>query len=78
MNALKKKYNKALEAGKEIVIIPAGRLDNSAIFWTCDGDLWVFSKEIGMGKSEHVTKETAADHFIEQIVEYNAQVYIRG
>ena len=74
---MEKIYIKALNEGRELVIIAAEKMFNSAIFWKADGEYRCFTREFGTMNRPDLDDKTMAGH-LRDMVKENAQVFIRG
>lgn len=74
---MEKIYIKALNEGRELVIIAAEKMFNSAIFWKADGEYRCFTREFGTMTRPDLDDKTMAAH-LRDMVKENAQVFIRG
>ena len=70
-------YIKALNEGRELVIIAAEKMFNSAIFWKTGGEYRCFTREFGTMARPDLDDKTMAGH-LRDMVKENAQVFIRG
>ena len=70
-------YIKALNMGKEVVIVSGGIFDNSAIFWKQDGIIKSFTRSFGVMERPDMTEQRFIDH-IEALAREGAQFFIRG
>lgn len=74
---MEKIYIKALNEGRELVIITAEKMFNSAIFWKADGEYRCFTREFGTMNRPDLDDKTMAGH-LRDMVKENAQIFIRG
>lgn len=72
-------FEKALKAGREIVVVSAGKNDDSAIFF-CDrsGVLFSYSRNIGEIKRTDKSITEIAEHIKNMNDNLDAHVFIRG
>lgn len=70
-------YIKALNEGREIVIIAAEKMFNSAIFWKTGSTYYSFTRELGTNARPDLDDKTMAGH-LRDMVKENAQIFIRG
>lgn len=74
---MEKIYIKALNEGRELVIIAAEKMFNSAIFWKAAGEYRCFTREFGTMNRPDLNDKTMTEHLRDMMNE-NAQIFIRG
>lgn len=74
---MEKCYVKALNKGKEIVIVASEKCFNSAVFWKQNGVYYCFTREFGIMERTDLDDKQMARHICEMINE-NAQIFMRG
>ena len=74
---MEKIYIKALNEGRELVIITAEKMFNSAIFWKTGGTYYSFTREFRTNARPDLDDKTMVGH-LRDMVKENAQIFIRG
>lgn len=70
-------FVQALKDGREVVVIAADTLADSAVFFVDGGTLFSFSRAFGVMKRDDLSFEEVRAHFARMLSE-GAQLFIRG